>query len=73
MNRRRAKLVAPLRHGYSMLEVVLASSICLTAILPALAMLRYAIALGELIYPHHLLLPYSLCKMEEQLAVIGAP
>jgi hypothetical protein len=55
-----------------MLEVVLASSICITAIVPALAMLRDGIALGEIIDTRHLLLTYSVSKMEEQLAVIGA-
>src|SRR4051812_36683898 len=72
VNRRRVKFTAPLRRGYSMLEVVLASSICLTAIVPALAMLRDGIALGDIIDTRHLLLTYSVSKMEEQLAVIGA-
>ena len=70
--RRRASLSAPLRRGYSMLEVMLASSICITAIVPALAMLRDGIALGDIIDTRHLLLTYSVSKMEEQLAVIGA-
>src|SRR6478672_11002819 len=70
--RRSARLRAPLRRGYSMIEVVLASSICITAIVPALAMLRDGIALGEIIDTRHLLLTYSVSKMEEQLAVIGA-
>jgi hypothetical protein len=70
--RRRTILHAPLRRGYSMLEVMLASSICVTAIVPALAMLRDGIALGEIIDTRHLLLTYSVSKMEEQLAVIGA-
>jgi hypothetical protein len=60
------------RRGYSMLEVVLASSICITAIVPALAMLRDGIALGEIIDTRHLLLTYGVSKMEEQLAVAGA-
>jgi hypothetical protein len=51
---------------------MLASSICITAIVPALAMLRDGIALGEIIDTRHLLLTYSVSKMEEQLAVIGA-
>jgi hypothetical protein len=55
-----------------MLEVMLASSICITAIVPALAMLRDGIALGDMIDTRHLLLTYSVSKMEEQLAVIGA-
>jgi hypothetical protein len=55
-----------------MLEVVLAASICLTALVPALAMLRDGIALGDIIDTRHLLLTYSVSKMEEQLAIIGA-
>jgi hypothetical protein len=70
--RGRNRPVAPLRAGYSMLEVVLASSICLTALVPALAMLRDGIALGDIIDTRHLLLTYSVSKMEEQLAVVGA-
>src|SRR3954454_13855664 len=69
---RLARLHAPLRRGYSMLEVVLASSICLTALVPALAMLRDGMALGEIIDTRHLLLTYSVSKMEEQLAIVGA-
>src|SRR5437868_8143948 len=68
--RRRTILRVPLRRGYSMLEVVLAASICLTAIVPALAMLRDGIALGDIIDTRHLLLTYSVSKMEEQLAII---
>jgi len=55
-----------------MIEVVLASSICITAIVPALSMLRNGIALGEIIDTRHLLLTCSVSKMEEQLAIIGA-
>jgi hypothetical protein len=55
-----------------MIEVVLASSICITAIVPALAMLRDGIALGEIIDTRHLLLTYGVSKMEEQLAIVGA-
>ncbi len=55
-----------------MLEVVLASSICLTALVPALAMLRDGMVLGETIDKRHLLLTYSVSKMEEQLAIVGA-
>src|SRR3954447_18668012 len=69
---RLAKLRAQMRRGYSMLEVVLASSICLTALVPALAMLRDGMALGEIIDTRHLLLTYSVSKMEEQLAIVGA-
>jgi hypothetical protein len=60
------------RTGYSMLEVMLASTICITAIVPALAMLRDGIALGDIIDTRHLLLTYSVSKMEEQLAIVGA-
>jgi hypothetical protein len=68
----RARLRAPIHCGYSMLEVVLASSICLTALVPALAMLRDGIALGDIIDTRHLLLTYSVSKMEEQVAIVGA-
>jgi hypothetical protein len=71
-HRRPAGDNANARSGYSMLEVVLASSICLTAIVPALSMLRDGIALGDIIDTRHLLLQYGVSKMEEQLAVIGA-
>src|SRR5262245_8820412 len=71
-NRRRAMRRAPSRLGYSMLEVVLAASICISAIVPALAMLRDGIALGEIIDTRHLLLNYSVSKMEEQLAIVSA-
>src|SRR6478672_13752712 len=70
--RRSARLHAPLRRGYSMIEVVLASSICLTALVPALSMLRDGIALGDIIDTRHLLLQYGVSKMEEQLAIVGA-
>src|SRR3954447_8622577 len=60
------------RRAYSMIEVVLASSICITAIVPALSMLRNGIALGEIIDTRHLLLTCSVSKMEEQLAIVGA-
>jgi hypothetical protein len=69
---RLAKPTERLRPGYSMLEVVMASSICLTALVPALSMLRDGIALGDIIDTRHLLLTYSVSKMEEQLAVVGA-
>jgi hypothetical protein len=55
-----------------MIEVVLASSICLTALVPALSMLRDGIALGDIIDTRHLLLQYGVSKMEEQLAIVGA-
>lgn len=55
-----------------MLEVVLASTICLTALVPALAVLRDGISLGDIIDTRHLLLTYGVSKMEEQLAVVGA-
>jgi hypothetical protein len=60
------------RGAYSMIEVVLASSICITAIVPALSMLRNGIALADIIDTRHLLLNYAVSKMEEQLAIIGA-
>ena len=73
INRRRCAVAARrLRRAYSLLEVVLASSICATAIVPALAVLRDGIALGEIIDTRHLLLTYGVSKMEEQLAIVGA-
>src|SRR3954452_23257509 len=60
------------RRAYSMIEVVLASSICLTALVPALSVLRNGMALGEIIDTRHLLLTYAVSKMEEHLAVVGA-
>src|SRR4051794_7518504 len=60
------------RAAYSMIEVVLASSICITAIVPALSMLRNGIALADIIDTRHLLLNYAVSKMEEQLAIVGA-
>ena len=55
-----------------MLEVVLASSICMTALVPALAVLRDGIALGDKIDTRHLLLTYSVSKLEEQLGIVAA-
>jgi hypothetical protein len=60
------------RRAYSLLEVVLASAICATALVPALAVLRDGIALGDIIDTRHLILTYGVSKMEEQLAIIGA-
>ena len=60
------------RRAYSLLEVVLASAICASALVPALAVLRDGVALGDIIDTRHLLLTYGVSKMEEQLAVIGA-
>jgi hypothetical protein len=67
-NRRRMSV----RGAYSLLEVVLASAICATALVPALAVLRDGIALGDIIDTRHLLLTYGVSKMEEQLAIVGA-
>jgi len=61
-----------IRRAYSMIEVVMAASICITALVPALAVLRDGMALGDIIDTRHLLLTYGVSKMEEQLAIIGA-
>jgi hypothetical protein len=58
--------------AYSLLEVVLASAICATALVPALACLRDSATLGDTIDKRHLLLIYGVSKMEEQLAIVGA-
>jgi hypothetical protein len=60
------------RRGYSMIEVVMASAICLTALVPALAVLRDGMTLGDIIDTRQLLLTYSVSKLEEQLAVVAA-
>jgi len=58
--------------GYSLLEVVLASSLCATALVPALALVRDSMTLADTIDTRHLLLIYGVAKMEEQLAVAAA-
>jgi hypothetical protein len=60
------------RKAYSLLEVVLASGICATALVPALAMVRDGVTLAERIDTRHLLLLYGVSKMEEQLATVAA-
>ena len=64
--------VARVRSAYSLLEVVLASAICATALVPALAVLRDGMTLADIIDTRHLLLTYGVSKMEEQLAIVGA-
>jgi hypothetical protein len=44
----------------------------MTALVPALAVLRDGIALGDRIDTRHLLLTYSVSKLEEQLGVVAA-
>jgi hypothetical protein len=66
------QLRAHVRSAYSLLEVVLASAICASALVPALAFMRDGVALGDIIDTKHLLLTYGVSKMEEQLAVVGA-
>jgi hypothetical protein len=58
--------------AYSLLEVVLASAICATALVPALAFLRDGLALGDAIDTRHLLLLYGVSKLEERMAVVAA-
>jgi hypothetical protein len=65
MPRRRA------RTAYSLLEVVMASAICATALVPALALMRDGMTLANTIDTQHMLLTYAVSKMEQQLAVIG--
>jgi hypothetical protein len=65
-----------LRHrapkAYSLLEVVLASGICATALVPALALLRDGMTLADRVDARHLLLLYGVSKMEEQVATVAA-
>jgi hypothetical protein len=65
-----------LRHrapkAYSLLEVVLASGICATALVPALALLRDGVTLADRVDARHLLLLFGVSKMEEHLAIVAA-
>ncbi|HEY3395052.1 MAG TPA: hypothetical protein VGK58_20275 [Lacipirellulaceae bacterium] len=65
-----------LRHrapkAYSLLEIVLASGICATALVPALALLRDGVTLADRVDARHLLLLYGVSKMEEHLAIVAA-
>jgi hypothetical protein len=58
--------------GYSLLEVVLASTICATALVPALAFLREGTILADTIDKRHLMLICGVAKMEEQMSVVAA-
>ena len=69
MGRHRAR-TAP--KAYSLLEVVLASTICAIALVPALALLRDGIALADSIDTRHQILLCGVSKMEEQLAIVAA-
>jgi hypothetical protein len=60
------------RPAYSLLEVVLASSICLTALVPSLALMRDGMANAAKIDTRHRLLIHGVSKMEEQLAIVAA-
>jgi hypothetical protein len=66
MRRHRAK------SAYSLLEVMMASTICATALVPALAFMRDGMTLATTIDTRHMLLTYGVSKMEEQLAVVAA-
>lgn len=70
--RRARQWRATARPAYSLLEVVLASAICASALVPALAFMRDGIALSDIIDTKHLLLTCGVSKMEEQIAVVGA-
>ena len=60
------------RRAYSLLEVVMASAICASALVPALAVMRDGMTLCDIVDTRHLLLMYGVSKMEEQLAIVGA-
>jgi hypothetical protein len=59
-------------YAYSLLEVVLASAICASALVPALAFLRDSVTLGDIIDKRHLITIYGVSKMEEQMSVVAA-
>lgn len=65
-----------LRHrapkAYSLLEIVLASGICASALVPALALVRDGVTLADRVDARHLLLLHGVSKMEEQLATVAA-
>src|SRR5262250_2500012 len=60
------------RSAYSLLEVMMASAICATALVPALALVRDGLALADTIDTKHQLLLCGVSKMEEQLAIVAA-
>jgi hypothetical protein len=60
------------RRAYSLLEVVLASTICTSALVPALALVRDSLDLADRIDKRHLILIYGVSMMEEQLAIVAA-
>lgn len=58
--------------AYSLLEVVLASALCASALVPALAVLRDGLTLARNIDTRHQLLLYGVSTMEDQLAALAA-
>jgi hypothetical protein len=50
----------------------MASAICATALVPALALMRDGVTLANTIDTRHMLLTYAVSKMEERLAIAGA-
>ena len=58
--------------GYSLLEVMLASAICASALVPALVILRDGLLAAEKIDTRHKLVIYGIQKMEEQMALVAA-
>src|SRR4051812_4510311 len=60
------------RRAYSLLEVVMASAICASALVPALAVMRDGMSLCEIVDTKHLILMYGVSKMEEQESVVCA-
>ncbi len=59
------------RGAYSLLEVVLASAICATALVPALGVMRDGLKLQRNIDTRQMLLTYAISKMEEQAAIVA--
>jgi hypothetical protein len=60
------------RAAYSLLEVTLASGICLSALVPAMAILRDGLLAAETIDNRHMVMLYGVQKMEEQQALVAA-
>jgi hypothetical protein len=60
------------RTAYSLLEVVLASGLCASALVPGLALLRDGVTLAEDISDRHQLLLYGVSMLEEHTAIVAA-
>jgi hypothetical protein len=73
MRAKRKRIRSIANHGgYSLLEVVLATGICTTALVTALSLMRTGMVNSGTIDTRHLMVVFGVSKMEEQLAVVAA-